>query len=458
MSDFPQPKNFQADSYAYPQAQEKRIAPDGQPYTKDEFMGYFGHERGASQWNTAAPHYPQGEQEKHGGPQYDAPTYYSKADVYNQPNPMDPMPSMTAPPTSTTNLVPSGEQKGAGEAYVEPPNNESYLPPCYADIFGPDTVAPPLLYFSPEQQFQMGFAPPPPNYYENNNIPAPGPSEVPNTFEYDPSTAYPPSMVPISQEEKIKPHVELSKEELQDLANSKLKYEDMKMKSTKKGMESSDMRITNQEEILKFFQYNNSAPTLSANVEGYHYETRYRTVSYTDADGNTQQRLESYEVKVTDFDYDIPMSDQVIPYGYMQGLPAKKGKNKGKPRTCMECIDEFQQSENKMKSLRMNKIIEWDYSRARSLIVNRIRNLGYYNSVSVTFHNLNYRVVLRTPFSEASAQCWFQCLCAVTCCCIFFYPFKKLYSVEEKMVSVFRMNSSVDEWFDRYGRDSVRAY
>eukprot|EP00122_Pirum_gemmata_P001785 Pgem_evm1s1611 len=369
-------------------------------------------------------------------PQYDAPTYYSQ-------------------PTSTTNLKSSGEQKGAREAYAEPPDNESYLPPSYADIFGPDTVAPPLLYFSPEQQFQMGFAPPPPNYYEDNNISIPGPSEAPNTFNYDPKTAYPLSMVPISQEEKVKPRVEISKEELQALAYSKLKYQDMKMKSTKKGMESSDLRITNQEEILKFFQYNNSAPTLSANVEGYHYETRYRTVTYTDANGNTQFRTETYQVKVTDFNYYIPMSDQVIPYGYMQGLPAKKGKNKGKPRTCMECIDDFQQSENKMKSLRMNKIIEWDYSRARSLIVNRIRNLGYHNSVSVTFHNQNYRVVLRTPFSEASAQCWFQCLCAVTCCCICFYPFKKLYSEEEKMVSVFRMNCSADEWFDRYGRASV---
>eukprot|EP00122_Pirum_gemmata_P013955 Pgem_evm1s13000 len=41
-------------------------------------------------------------------PQYDAPTYYSQDNVYNQPNPMEPMPSMTKP---SSMLTPTAEEK-----------------------------------------------------------------------------------------------------------------------------------------------------------------------------------------------------------------------------------------------------------------------------------------------------------------------------------------------------------
>ena len=42
----------------------------------------------------------------------------------------------------------------------------------------------------------------------------------------------------------------------------------------------------------------NTQPTVHMNAECYHYELRTRTVTYTDANGNTQSRLETYQEKV----------------------------------------------------------------------------------------------------------------------------------------------------------------
>ena len=44
-------------------------------------------------------------------------------------------------------------------------------------------------------------------------------------------------------------------------------------------------------------------PSVSFSSESYHYETRYRTVSYTDSNGKSQTRTESYqEIVVTHTD------------------------------------------------------------------------------------------------------------------------------------------------------------
>lgn len=42
----------------------------------------------------------------------------------------------------------------------------------------------------------------------------------------------------------------------------------------------------------------NTQPTVCMNAECYHFETRTRTVYYTDANGNTQSRIETYQEKV----------------------------------------------------------------------------------------------------------------------------------------------------------------
>ena len=46
-----------------------------------------------------------------------------------------------------------------------------------------------------------------------------------------------------------------------------------------------------------------TCPSVSFSSESYHYETRYRTVSYTDSNGKSQTRTESYqEIVVTHTD------------------------------------------------------------------------------------------------------------------------------------------------------------
>ena len=61
----------------------------------------------------------------------------------------------------------------------------------------------------------------------------------------------------------------------------------------------------------------NAKPTVTMHAECFHYETRYRTVSYTDANGNTQTRLETYQEQVI-------TSNHVEPYLFTHWFDSSK--------------------------------------------------------------------------------------------------------------------------------------
>jgi hypothetical protein len=64
--------------------------------------------------------------------------------------------------------------------------------------------------------------------------------------------------------------------------------------SAKSGIVSRDPVLNSRDELLRFFNmHGTQRPQMYVWVEGFHHETRHRTVTSTDSNGNTQHRTES---------------------------------------------------------------------------------------------------------------------------------------------------------------------
>ena len=96
-------------------------------------------------------------------------------------------------------------------------------------------------------------------------------------------------------------------------------------------------------------------------IECYHWETRTRTVHYTDANGNTQSRIETYQERVTTY-----TEQRVFPIGYAEDISNPEGPKfdlygvtRLKLTSDVECGDE--ETVSKFLEMRQQMIDENEY-------------------------------------------------------------------------------------------------
>lgn len=171
----------------------------------------------------------------------------------------------------------------------------------------------------------------------------------------------------------------------------------VKRDSIKSGICSRDMEVlNNKEELLKYFNmYGLTRPSFYISVEGYHYETH--TYTDTDSDGKTTTRTETR--KVTDFYYQVDLTNFVFPFG--------KITTNDQSVSVEEMIDSFLEDGNKLKSLQLKKKIHWPRSALHHLVRGYIRALGWHRELSVYTHTRNKSV--RVATDSKRARTWDDC-------------------------------------------------
>lgn len=181
------------------------------------------------------------------------------------------------------------------------------------------------------------------------------------------------------------------------------------------GVKSSDKLLNTTDSILEFLQAHNSRPCVACRVHGYHTETRHRRVRRTDPDGSNERwETETFYETVTDFDYRIDLTRFVFPFGFVQ---SKSGAT-----NVPDLIQRYLSDKNSLKSLQMNKEIQFDFEMLRRQVHDYVRSIGWWRGLTVSFPQSNYTV--RVYDENCMSTCWENqvlfCLAHVTILpCIF---------------------------------------
>jgi hypothetical protein len=166
-------------------------------------------------------------------------------------------------------------------------------------------------------------------------------------------------------------------------------------------------------EIVKYLNTYNSRPTQYVSVHGHHQETRTRTVSSTDSNGNRTTRTEHYTVTVTDFIYKIDITHFIFPFGYIQ---TDNGE------TIPAAVDCFLADTSGLKTLKMDKVVAFDFGHLRTMVYGYIRSLGWWRGLTISFPRHNYRVKIwkKTCVSSIWENGCGRCLCYLSLigCCV----------------------------------------
>eukprot|EP00511_Aplanochytrium_stocchinoi_P006809 CAMPEP_0204824986 /NCGR_PEP_ID=MMETSP1346-20131115/2963_1 /ASSEMBLY_ACC=CAM_ASM_000771 /TAXON_ID=215587 /ORGANISM="Aplanochytrium stocchinoi, Strain GSBS06" /LENGTH=427 /DNA_ID=CAMNT_0051952443 /DNA_START=253 /DNA_END=1539 /DNA_ORIENTATION=+ len=152
------------------------------------------------------------------------------------------------------------------------------------------------------------------------------------------------------------------------------------------GIKTRDMDVaSSKEEIYAFLNAYNTRPQVFLEIEGYRMKTRVVTGTQTDANGNVRSTTRTETYKVTDFRYGVDITQFVYPYG--------KIASKDGTFTTEEYMERFANDRNKLKALRMKKvIIGFDFNFLESQVRAYLRALGYRHSISVRTHTRNKSV------------------------------------------------------------------
>jgi hypothetical protein len=203
-----------------------------------------------------------------------------------------------------------------------------------------------------------------------------------------------------------------------------------------KGISSSDdPGLDNQFNILQFFQSHMIPPGESIRVYGYHTESYSDTE--TDSDGNSRSVTKTRTV--TDFLYYISLTDYINPIGTMIQPHA--------------AIDSYLSSKASLKELTLRKRIVWDYKLIEETITQRIKALGYTDTIDITFHLFNdfVKIFPNNNLSICARDDLATCLLWITCLCLIWYPIKLCIQDQPQVIYCdYRMNISEQEWLNRY--------
>jgi len=173
------------------------------------------------------------------------------------------------------------------------------------------------------------------------------------------------------------------------------------------GIKSADERLQNsRDELLLFFNTHNSRPLVGCRVEGWHHETRHRRRRVDDGDGKHHYETETYQIKVSDFDYKIDLTSYVFPYGYITSVDEMQ-------RSVPELCEKFLSDTNLLKSLAMKKEIQFDFRALQSMVYGYVRSLGWRRGLTVSFPTANRSV--RVYHENSLSRMWENCCCRLLC-------------------------------------------
>ncbi|KAJ3339433.1 hypothetical protein HDU93_008248 [Gonapodya sp. JEL0774] len=163
----------------------------------------------------------------------------------------------------------------------------------------------------------------------------------------------------------------------------------------------SPLTATNAEALFHFFLTYADRPLVFVQICGTHTE-HYTTVEhYTDSNGHHHTRHVQHTRTVTDFDFRMDVSNYFSPQ--WSSLVAVQSSPQVASRTIEEVLQEFTQSENKLKEIHMRKQARWDYDQLSPALVAAVRSTGYMGHVSVTFPTSRDKVTI-TLDSDAFAR------------------------------------------------------
>ena len=210
---------------------------------------------------------------------------------------------------------------------------------------------------------------------------------------------------------------------------------------------SSKVLNTDSHALATYLLYfNRFFPLLHVACHGTHEETRTRTS--TDSDGNS--RTEMHTETVTDFQYSIDLTSfieqsQGSPdiYAYEETVPSHAIRNPSQPcadaQSAMEydelcknkmsdaaheVVNSYIRNGNPLKTMSVEKEVVMNYDNLKRLIHDRIRQLGYRHSISITFpmKRKHIRVRQKNDMSFFGNTRAGRYLCALSCMWIVFFP------------------------------------
>ncbi|CDS06023.1 hypothetical protein LRAMOSA08551 [Lichtheimia ramosa] len=205
------------------------------------------------------------------------------------------------------------------------------------------------------------------------------------------------------------------------------------------------------EAILQFLHQHNSAPKMAVRFYGYHEETHWRTRSSRDNDGNWVEEREPVTTRVDDFCFQIDCSEYVSPQCI--GMYVTPDKKTGQVKTVRQLCDDYVHEHNKLKELRLTKVVDWNYPELTRAFTAAIRAHGYYHSVEISFEMKEYRITIKSgsDLSRLADNKAVRFLFFITCLWILVWPvlwfYRKHYG-HNTLQSKWRMTISERDWYN----------
>lgn len=196
------------------------------------------------------------------------------------------------------------------------------------------------------------------------------------------------------------------------------------------GVASDDKELNDNSTILAFIKGQATVPHLFIHQEAWHYETRFRTVTRRDSNGNEYCDTETYEEKVVDLCRSTDITRYVTPFYTLHNL---------------DSIDRYLTSNNKLRKITVRKYVNNALVRLCSAVyaLNRYKFRHY--EVDVRLNNDKIQVFPDEDFSKCIRSPITDVLCVLTCMCIFFYPVKYCYEQDFKCDMVFALGAAEEQ-------------
>ena len=189
-------------------------------------------------------------------------------------------------------------------------------------------------------------------------------------------------------------------------------------------------------------------------------EKRTRTVR----DSEGRERRETYEVKVTDFEYTVDVTNFCFPMGYIQSDEAAAGKDldgDGVVESVADICDGYLKDENLLATLVMEKRIKgFNFDELCHYVRRHIRYLGWNRRLNVSTSVKNR--IVRVYKENACSSLWENMCCFVLMHvtilpCMFFRCYRDCGGHRATGISsIFRMSNGVTDYEPLQVFDVVR--
>ena len=200
---------------------------------------------------------------------------------------------------------------------------------------------------------------------------------------------------------------------------------------------------TDSQELFNYFITNLGKPRMSILFHGSHQETRVRTTHV-----NGQMRTEHHTVTVTDFSFEIDVSN-LIGDQWLRLVCMQDGD---KPAAWKDVLDSYTLSRNKLKEIHMHKQPLWEYNDLRCSLESCVRATGYTGSVSIQFITRSDKVSAYSSdtISKVAHNKIVKVLCVLSCLCIIFAPiYYSMRKKVDKIICEYKVNMPGQEFYYR---------